>query len=337
MSYALSNYASGKQRRKRRRKKIEITDSAGAKAPNVARRVAAEKVSEVTITVADAQRENRQAAIKWKTKAKKFAFGLAIGLHAAALIFVGIWFVKKTVLQIHKDKLYSVVMDEPPPQTKRANAPLRTHKSTKPKAVEVLVPKSNGIVVNTNISFNSADFTIPVSELGTDNSMDLATLGSERGMMEQARQVKVVSTVPKFEMPKFETTGLTMNIDMGSNFASMDFKVSDDIGLAAANIGTTKQSFSEFLRRVRDRIKQVQRFPPNVKDLEEGSTTTILFTLLKDGTIQNPKVSSSSGSRALDNAALAAVRNAEPYPPFPEGQPGNSIRLELPVVFELVN
>ena len=85
------------------------------------------------------------------------------------------------------------------------------------------------------------------------------------------------------------------------------------------------------------RIKQVQRFPPRVRNLDDGTTTTVRFTLCKDGTIRNPEVTDSSGSKALDSAALAAVQNAVPYPPFPEGQEGNSLRLELPIIFELAN
>ena len=337
MSYALSNYTSGKQRRKRLKKKIVAADGAGVKALNVVRRMTSEKASEVSITVVDAQRESRQASKKWKAKARKYAFGLAIGLHAVAFIYLGVWFVKKTVLQRHTDTVQSVVVDKPPPQTKRISAPRAAQKTAKPKLIEVLVPKSNAITTHTNVSLGPADFTIPMTELPSDNTMQLTASGAGRDMMQQTRHVKIVSSVPKFQMPKFETTGLTMKMDMGTSLASMDFGASADIGLAAADFGETKQSFTEFLKQVRERIKEVQRFPPNVRNLEEGSSTTIRFTLLRDGTIRDPKVSSSSGSRVLDSAALAAVQNAEPYPPFPEGQSGNSIRLELPVVFELVN
>lgn len=337
MSYALSNQASGKQRRKRQRKKMVSTDGAGAKAPNVAKRVASAKASEVSITVVDAQRQNRQATKAWKSKARKFAFGTAIGLHVAALIVLGVWFVKKTVLQMNEDKIQSVVVEEPPPQTKRTSTPRATQKTVKPRAVEILVLKSGTITPNTNFAMGPADFTILVTEFASDDSIQLNSLGAGRGMMAQTRQVEVVATVPKFEMPKFETTGLNMKMDMGTSLAAIDFGASEDLSLGATDFGKTKQSFSEFLKKVRERIKEVQRFPPKVRSLDEGSTTTIHFTLLKDGTIRDPKVSSSSGSRVLDNAALAAVQNAEPYPPFPEGQAGISIRLELPVVFELAN
>ncbi len=337
MSYALSNSTFGKLKRKRLRKKIAMTKGTVKKAPNVAKRMSSENAPEVSITFADAQRENRQASVRWKAKARKLAFGFAIGLHAVAIIVLAVWFVKKTVLQMNEDKIQSIVLDKPPQQTKRSIPPRKAQKPAKPKAIKILAPKGNTIAPMTNINLGPADFTIPVSDLPSDNSMKLATLGIGKAIMEQKRQVKIVSTAPKFEMPKFSSTGLTTNMDAGTSLVAMDFDATEDLGLSATDFGETKQSFSEFLRQVRERIKQVQRFPPNVRNLEEGSSTTILFTLLKDGSIRDPKVSASSGSHVLDNAALAAVQNAEPYPPFPEGQSGNSIRLELPVVFELVN
>ncbi len=337
MNHALSIYSSKKRKREKLRKKMAVSNRPGVKAPNVARRVASEKAAGVSITYVDAQRENRQASKKWKIKARKFAFGCAIGLHAAALVVLTVWFVKKAVLQMNEDKIQSVVVDAPPPQTRRTSPPRPPQKLAKPKAVQILAPNNDAVTMNTNLSLGPASFTMPVSDLPLDNPMQLNVLGIGKGMMETTRQVKIVSTVPKFEMPKFETTGLSTQMDMGSSLAVMDFGKTAALGLSASDFGETKQSFSEFLRKVRDRIKEEQRFPPNVRSLEDGSTTTIRFTLLRDGTIRDPKVSNSSGSRVLDNAALAAVENAEPYPPFPDGQTGNSIRLELPVVFELVN
>ena len=337
MSYALSNYAAGKKKRKRLRKQKEMAADAGQKAPNVAKKMTFGKASEVTITVADAQRENRKASKRWKAKARKFAFGLAIGLHAVALVVLAVWFVKKTVLQINEDKVQSVIVDQPTPQTKRTTVARVVQKTEKPKAVEMLMPKGNTVTLNANINFGPADFVMPFSELPSDDTMQLNNLSAATLMSEKSRQVKIISTVPKFEMPKFESTALTMTMDLGTSLASVDIGVTADLGLSATDFGDTKQSFSEFLRRVRDRIKEVQRFPPNVRNLDEGSSTTVRFTLRRDGTIMNPTVSTSSGSRVLDNVALAVVQNAEPYPPFPDGQSGNSIRLELPIVFELAN
>lgn len=337
MNYALSNYTSGRHRRKRLRKQQKMAVGAGQKPPNVAKKMTPEKASEVTITVADAQRENRHASKRWKTKTRRFAFGLAIGLHAAALIVLAVWFVKQTVLQIGEEKIQTVVVDEQTAQKKRTSAARVPQKTTRPKAVKILMPKGNVGSPNTNINLGPADFTMPFSDLSSDETMQLTHLSAATLLTEKSRQVKIVSTVPKFEMSKFETTELTMTMDMGTSLASVHFGVTEELGLSATDFGDTNQSFSEFLRKVRERIKQFQRFTPNVRNLDERSSTTIRFTLLRNGTIMNPTVLTSSGSRVLDNAALAAVQNAEPYPPFPDSQSGSSIRLELPVVFELVN
>lgn len=336
MSRVLSNNVANKRRRNRQ-KKMTAVFGAGQNAANVARSMDSVKTSEVTFTVTDAQRQNRQATQKWKAKARKFAFGIAVGLHAAAIIAFGIWFIQKTVLQMNVDKIESIVLKDTPPQNKRTIAPRKSQKTVKPKAVKVLAPERGAVVTNANISATAADFTIPMDELQSENTIELTAMGYETSMVVQSRHVNIVSTVPKFEIPKFESTELSMNLDMGSSLVEMDFEVSEDMGLSASDFGETKQTLSEFLRLVRERIKEFQRFPPSVKHLEEGSSTTIRFTLFKDGTIRDTKVSSSSGSRVLDNAALAAVQNAEPYPPFPDSQVTHSIRLELPINFQLMN
>ena len=124
---------------------------------------------------------------------------------------------------------------------------------------------------------------------------------------------------------------------MGANLAQTEFNDPGNLELASVNLGDAKQSFNEFLRQIRERIKQVQRFPPRVRNLNDGTTTTVRYTLFKAGSVRNPEVSISSGSKVFDNAALAAIHNAAPYPPFPEGQEGSSLRLELPIIFELSN
>ena len=331
----LSNSMNKKRRRKRQRKMAANT--IGQKAPNVAKKMVSPDTAAVTLTLTDVQRENRQATQKWKVKARKFAFSLAVGLHAIAIIAFGIWFIKKTVLQMNEDKIEGIVVQESQPQNKRAITPRKAQKAVKPKAVKVLAPQRTTVVTNAQLTASPTDFTIPMAEVLTETPKEFTSMGYETNMKVQSRQIEIVSTVPKFEMPKFENTALSMNMDMGNSLAVMDFNVSENLGLAVTGFGETKQTFSEFLRLVRERIKEYQRFPPSVRNLEEGSTATIRFTLYKDGTIRDPMVLNSSGSRVLDNAALSAVQNAEPYPPFPDNQLANSIRLELPIIFEQLN
>ena len=291
----------------------------------------------VSMTVADVQRQNREAAQKRKTTAIRIASSFAIGLHVIGLIVGTIYFVRKTVLDINDDKVESVVLTESKPQPKRRTPPRTTRKPKQPKFSKIQAPKGQFVTTSAKIPMGNARFTLPASNVPTRPMIAPSTAGIGRDLFRESRQASIVTTMPKFEVPKFENTTLVSRLDMGANLAQTEFNDPGNLELASVNLGDAKQSFNEFLRQIRERIKQVQRFPPRVRNLDDGTTTTVRFTLFKDGSVRNPEVSISSGSKALDNAALAAIQNAVPYPPFPEGQEGSSLRLELPIIFELSN
>ena len=289
------------------------------------------------MTIADVQRQSREAAQRRKRKAMRIAGSFAIGLHVIGIIAGAIYFVQKTVLNPNKDKVESVVLEASKPEPKRRTPPRTTRKPTKPKFSQVRAPKGQAVTTSAKIPVGNARFTLPANDVPTRPVIAPSTAGIGRNLFSGTRQANIVTTMPKFEVPKFENTSLVSRLDMGANLAQTEFNDPGNLELASMNLGDAKQSFNEFLRAVRDRIKQVQRFPPRVRSLDDGAVTTVRFTLFKDGTVRNPEVTSSSGSKALDNAALAAVRNAVPYPSFPEGQEGSSLRLEIPIIFGLAN
>ena len=289
-------------------------------------------------TMADVQRQNREAAQQRKRKAIRIASSFAIGLHAIGIIVGAVYFVRRTVLEMNNDKVESVVLEAEKPQPKRRTPPRTTRKPSKPKFSKIRVPKGQPVTTSAKIPVGNARFTLPTSEAPTRPVMAPSVAGIGKNLFRATQQqANIVATMPKFEVPKFESTSLVSRMDMGTSLAQTEFNDPGNLELASVNLGDAKQSFNEFLKAVRDRIKQVQRFPPRVRNLDDGTTTTVRFTLFKDGTIRNPEVTDSSGSKALDNAALAAVQNAVPYPSFPEGQAGDSLRLELPILFELSN
>ncbi len=289
------------------------------------------------ITITDVQRQNREAAQERKKKAIRIAWTFAIGLHAIGIIIGAVYFVHKTVLKKNEDKLESVLMAEAKLQPKRRTPPRTTRKPKQPKFSKVRVPRGQAVTTSAKIPVGNASFTLPTSDAPTRPVMAPSAAGIGRNLFRATQQANIVTTMPKFEVPKFESTSIVERMDMGTTLAQVEFNEPGNLELASVNLGDAKQSFNEFLKAVRDRIKQVQRFPPRVRNLDDGTSTTVRFTLFKDGTVRNPVVIDSSGSNALDNAALAAVQNAVPYPSFPDGQERNSLRLEIPIIFELAN
>jgi protein TonB len=72
------------------------------------------------------------------------------------------------------------------------------------------------------------------------------------------------------------------------------------------------------------------RYPPLARRRRVAGTTVVSFTLAPNGTLQDARVAASSGTALLDDAALAAVRDAAPYPV-------GGCRFELPVRFSLTD
>ncbi len=289
------------------------------------------------MTITDIQRQNREAAQQRKKRAMRIASSFAIGLHVVGIIFGAIYFIHKTVLVKNDDKLASVLVADSKPKPKRRTPPRTTRKPKPPKFSKLQTPKGQPVTTSAKIAMGNARFTLPTDDVPTRPVIAPSATNIGKNLFASSRQASIVTTMPKFEVPKFESTSIVERMDVGSTMAQVEFNDPGNLELASVNLGDAKQSFNAFLKAIRDRIKQVQRFPPRVRDFEDGTSTTVRFTLFRDGTIRNPVVTDSSGSSALDNAALVAVRDAIPYPSFPEEQEGNSLRLEIPIIFELAN
>lgn len=85
-----------------------------------------------------------------------------------------------------------------------------------------------------------------------------------------------------------------------------------DAGEDAASAG----AFADYGASVRAAVKRVQIYPKIARDRGLFGTARVTLTLAPDGRLESVRLVRSSGSKALDDASLAAVRNARmPMPP----------------------
>ncbi|MBI2877130.1 MAG: cell envelope integrity protein TolA [Candidatus Tectomicrobia bacterium] len=74
--------------------------------------------------------------------------------------------------------------------------------------------------------------------------------------------------------------------------------------------------FQSYLKRVRDKIEH--NWSPVVGYLPPaGKRVVVAFRILKDGRISHPQVEKASGISFLDQSALRAVLESQPFPPLP--------------------
>jgi TonB family protein len=68
---------------------------------------------------------------------------------------------------------------------------------------------------------------------------------------------------------------------------------------------------------------------PESARLGEKGRVALVFEIVKDGSVPQLRLLASSGSSALDTAALASIRASNPFPPLPQQFTGNHLVLEF--------
>jgi TonB family protein len=102
-------------------------------------------------------------------------------------------------------------------------------------------------------------------------------------------------------------------------------------GIAAPDAQDDPAVLSDYIRSVRARINRHKRYPPAAaKDGIEG-TVTVSFILDRRGTLLDKGIAAGSGHPTLDEAALVAVGESSPFPPFPDGLNRETLLLRLPI------
>ena len=77
----------------------------------------------------------------------------------------------------------------------------------------------------------------------------------------------------------------------------------------------TPDMFKGYMRRMQMKIKSNWE-PP---EQDTSKRVVVFYTIKKNGKLGSYKVLKTSGSRALDRAAIKALKKSEPFEPLPEG------------------
>jgi protein TonB len=94
----------------------------------------------------------------------------------------------------------------------------------------------------------------------------------------------------------------------------------------AAAAAYARRNYTYIQRRIRDRLV----YPSQARRAGIQGVAEIAFTIHEDGTVSGVTVLVSSGQESLDQAAIAAIHAAAPFP-----RPPAPARLSIPVAFRL--
>ncbi len=90
-----------------------------------------------------------------------------------------------------------------------------------------------------------------------------------------------------------------------------------------------------YIRQVAAFLNRVKTYPEKARAAGQQGVVVVRFTISRAGQVGSINVLRSSGSEALDEAGLALVRRAAPFPPLPDDFSGPLLTLTLPLSFGL--
>ncbi len=94
-------------------------------------------------------------------------------------------------------------------------------------------------------------------------------------------------------------------------------------------------SAREYLILLNQRIQDFKQYPSLARSQHLQGVVRIQFVLQADGTIRNIEILRSSRHRSLDDAAVDAIRRAEPFPAPPADLLKSPVTLKVTIQFEL--
>ena len=98
------------------------------------------------------------------------------------------------------------------------------------------------------------------------------------------------------------------------------------------DLNTTEYKYISYFTKLKERIYQVWKYPKQSQARREQGNIRIVFTLRKDGYLENVRIIQSSGFENLDREVLRTIRVASPYNPFPESW--EEEKLKIPATFD---
>ncbi|WP_367276963.1 energy transducer TonB [Bradyrhizobium sp.] len=91
----------------------------------------------------------------------------------------------------------------------------------------------------------------------------------------------------------------------------------------------SREAAATWKSEVLSRIRSAASYATNGN--RDSGTAQVNFTVARNGRVVSRRLAGSSGSPALDSAAMSVIERAQPFPPFPAGMTQAQIALTVPL------
>jgi protein TonB len=212
---------------------------------------------------------------------------------------------------------------KPKPEVKKQE-PKKTAKKqeTKPKTAEK--PKQETTrqsITREDLLRDKTLASLPKEQLREDTGSQKAT-----GQKYEERAVPNISKEQLFSN--------VPNTFPESSQSTQDYLGARDVNMRedTVELSTTEFRYLSYFSKLKSQIESVWNYPEESRYRGEEGQLFLVFTIKRNGDLENIQLLNSSGYARLDNEAIRAIRSASPYSPFPEGW-GALERLNIKATF----
>ena len=211
-----------------------------------------------------------------------------------------------------------------PAQEAKKQEPKKTVKKAEPKTRVAEKPKNE----KTDQSIKREDLlrdktlaSLPKEQLkeGTSGQKTTTQKYEERAVPNITRE-QLFSNVPN----TFPQSAQTSDGYLGAR----DVNMKED----TVELSTTEFRYLSYFSKLKSQIESVWHYPEESRYRGEEGQLFLVFTIKRNGDLENIELLNSSGYARLDNEAIRAIRSAAPYAPFPEGW-GSLEKLNIKATF----
>jgi protein TonB len=124
-----------------------------------------------------------------------------------------------------------------------------------------------------------------------------------------------------------------------SSTTPIDWQPVDKAGIAETALAASSSAYgssADYLAMVRMMIENHKRYPQAARNRQIQGRAVVRFVISADGSVTDVNLVETSRHGSLDKAALAAVKEAGPFPRPPTHLFSGPVPLEICVVFELM-
>ena len=186
----------------------------------------------------------------------------------------------------------------------------------KPKSIrqKPSIPATEMRKKETHTVPNQGPSTSQLPSIPTPNSSFSSTKGFEKGT-DVRPEIKGNSEIPNARIPSLREKLFDRNII--GDIAKKEVK-KEEKEKQTFSFDVKEMRYMAYLRRLKERIESIWTYPPDAAAKGIYGDLLIKFTIKKNGKLGAVELVRTSGYKTLDDAALRALKDAEPFWPLPD-------------------